>query len=362
MSSISVQPRGIPPRPLTSSQRSLPQVSVPQENPVSSTSSPTLDQQQRKLKTQQQRDLTSVQTQQDIEQTIDNGSPPHMMERAQQLGQVLGNHPLTQGLSTTTGYVVEKGSQLYDTQKKVEKLAGDHLPEDVTQTLESLVESLGEKVEISENFKLDTAETLILSRLTGVSGDNIGSAKQALGLAQQVLQTTKTLQCMKNAYDSYGTDQFQTRLGELAESGYETLGGKANQELAGKISKFCQTCDLDSGKEMMEALAKFSTDDSLIPTLERNTLSYLTKGNTLAGVVGKSVPFLSYGSAAIDTGIMLKTGYDWYNGKTSNTEMLKSTLTATGSILGATVAPVVGPLVTSGVNYGIDTLSNWWYG
>ncbi len=308
--------------------------------------------------------LAGPETAQAVAQAIDATPAPTLQANALHYASVLQNSPLTQGLVTTTQTVVNTGAQLHD---GVEKMSERMDAAGVAEPLSDIVDSLTEKFEMGET-EIPTVEAAAFERLTGISTESIGSLKEMVETGKQALQVAKTAQCLNAAYQSYGTPEFSGKVQELASVSYATLGGESTVELHSKVSAFCEKCDLDSGKEMMSALAKFSTDDSFVATTQRSMLSWAS-GSGVSGAVGQAMPLLSFGAAAIDTGMAAKTGYDWWQGKASGTELCKSSITALGSVAGATVAPVVGPLAASALNYGIDaassaytSVSNWWYG
>ncbi|MBF2055152.1 MAG: hypothetical protein IGS03_17010 [Candidatus Sericytochromatia bacterium] len=324
---------------------------------------------QSSAQTQQQAQLSSQATLQQVQSQIDSTPASSLSQSARQCMQALGDHPLTQGLVSTGGTAIQTGAKLHDLNQAFED-AEITLPngESVkpSEKLEEIMESLTEKFGMGET-EIPTAEAQIFEYLTGVSTDTMGSIKDMMETGQQVMQVAKTAQCLRDAYNSYGTPEFGSKVEALTKNSYMTLGGKSTVELTEKVSAFCEKCDLDSGKEVMGALAKFSTDDSFVASTERSLLSWATSGSSASGYIGKAVPFLSYGAAAIDTGLAAKTGYDWWQGKASGTDLAKSSITALGSVAGATIAPVVGPLAAAAINVGIDAvgsaytaISNWW--
>lgn len=380
MSSMGIQRSPQPPIPAQNVQRQNTQrlQSAPAPSRTTSTS-PTqvsnpahrLQQQQVQARSQQStqlHQLTSPETAQAVSQAIDQTAPTTLMQNARQCAQVLGDSRLTQGLVTTGKTAITTGAKLHDFSESVNDKLDDL---GVAEPLGEVVESLTEKFKMGET-EIPTAEAALFEQLTGISTDTMGSLKEMVETGQQALQVAKTAQCLNEAYQSYGTPEFGGKVEALAKASYVTLGGDSTIELTKKVSAFCEKCDVDSGKEVMSALAKFSTDDSLVATGQRSALSWMstaTVGSGVTGYVGKAMPFLSYGALAIDTGMAAKTGYDWWQGKASSTELCKSTVTALGSAAGATVAPVIGPLAASAINYGIDgassaysAVSNWWYG
>lgn len=326
---------------------------------------------QSNAQTQQQAQFSSPATLQQVQSQIDNSPPASLAQNARQCMQALGDHPLTQGLIANADYTVETMATIHDFNEVLEDIEitlpnGESVKP--SEKLEEVMEALTEKFAMGET-EIPTAEAQIFEYLTGVSTDTMGSIKDMMETGQQVLQIAKTAQCLRNAYETYGTSEFTDAVEDLVKNSYMTLGGKSTVELTEKVSEFCQKCDLDSGKEVMSALAKFSTDDSFMASTERSLLSWASANPGISNYVGKAVPFLSYGAAAIDTGMAAKTGYDWWQGQASGTALAKSSITALGSVAGATVAPVVGPLAATTINAGIDLagsiytkVSDWWYG
>lgn len=369
MGSMGIQ-RTPAPAPLSPSSAPA-RVAPPAPPPAPTGPSQRLQQQVRQssAQTQQQAQLSSPATLQQVQSQIDNSQPASLAQNARQCMQALGDHPLTQGLVSGGKTAIETGAKLHDLNAAFEEIEVT-LPNGETvkpsEKLEEIMESLSEKFEMGET-EIPTAEMQIFEYLTGASAESMGSLKEMMDTGQQVLQAAKTAQCLREAYNSYGTPEFGGKVEALAKASYMTLGGKSTVELTEKVSAFCQKCDLDSGKEVMSALAKFSTDDSFVASTERSLLSWASAGSSASGYIGKAVPFLSYGAAAIDTGLAAKTGYDWWQGKASGTDLAKSSITALGSVAGATVAPVVGPLAATAINYSIDAvgsaytaISNWW--
>ncbi len=357
---------------------SLPKTAAPQRSgstrPATSTSStpsttPTGPSQRAQRQVQASRaqttqQLASPETAQAVSQAIEATPSGTLQENALHYASVIKDSPLTQGVVSATQSAVSTGAKLHDgveTFGKALDTAG------IAEPLGNVVESITEKFKAGET-EITTAEARAFETLTGVSPDSLGSLKAMVDTGKKALQVAKTAQCLNGAYQSYGTPEFSGKAQELAKVSYATLGGDSTVELHGKVSAFCEKCDLDSGKEVMSALAKFSTDDSLVATTQRSALSWAS-GSGVSGVMGTAAPLLSFGAAAVDTGMAAKTGYDWWQGKATGTELCKSSVTALGSVAGATVAPVIGPLMASAINYGIDnagsaytSVSNWWKG
>lgn len=315
--------------------------------------------------------LSSESTLQKLHTQIESRSAHSLNHAARQCLLALGEHPLTQGLLTHLEKGIETGTRLYHVNEGLEALEitlpnGEKVKP--SEKLEEVMEALTQKFEWGET-NIPTAEAEIFETLTGVSTESMGSLKEIIASGQQLLYLAKTAQCLRTAYTNYGTANFGEAVETLAKVSYQALGGKSSIELAEKVSAFCQKCDLDSGKELMTALAKFSTDENIIASAERSLLSWATVGVTAGGYLGQAVPFLSYGAAALDASLAAKNSYHWWQGQASGTELLKSSVTALGSISGATVAPVVGPLAATAINFSIDTvsssytaISNWWSG
>ncbi len=308
--------------------------------------------------TQQQSQLSSPQQLRQVHGQIDQTPTQTLINNSKKCLQSVSDSQFAKKLVSGTKLGVETGAKLHD-------LSGD-IPK--TEELGEVLDSLTEKFELGEN-KISTVEAQLFEKLTGISTESMSSLKDVLATGQQVLQLAKTAQCLNEACQSYGTPEFSGKIESLAKNSYISLGGQSSLDLSEKVSSFCQSHDVDSGKEMLSALAKFSTDDSLMATTQRSLLSYMSSGSQVGGLVGKSVPFLSFGSALVDTGMAAKTGYDWWNGKATGTELCKSGVTVVGSVLGSTVAPVIGPLLATGVNLGISnagsmytSVSNWWSG
>jgi hypothetical protein len=205
--------------------------------------------------------------------------------------------------------------------------------------------------------KLPSAEGALLEYATGLSPDSVKGAKDLLDGGLKVAQACKTASSLHQAYLSYGTDQFSGNLATASKSAFVTFGGKPTVELADKVGSFCSKLDLESAGEMAKAAKEFGSDDSLISGLGRTALTSVgtyALGETATHVVSSSIPFLSFGVAAMDSATALKKGYDWANGNGSGIDALKSTVTAIGSGTGATVAPIIGPLAATAINLGID--------
>jgi hypothetical protein len=308
--------------------------------------------------------LASPETAQAVSQAIEATPSSTLQENALHYASVIKDSPLTQGLVSTTQSAISTGAKLHD---GVEAFGETLDAAGVAEPLGNVVDALTEKFNAGET-EIPTLEAAAFERLTGISTESIGSLKEMVETGKQALQVAKTAQCLNDAYQSYGTAEFSGKVQELARVSYATLGGESTVELHSKVSAFCEKCDIDSGKEVMSALAKFSTDDSFIATTQRSALSWAS-GSGASSLMGQAVPVLSFGAAAIDTGMAAKTGYDWWQGKASGTELCKSSVTALGSVAGATVAPVIGPLAAAAINYGIDaagsaytSVSNWWNG
>lgn len=355
----------------------LPATAAPQRSGASSTPStsstsnttPTapsqrLQRQVQTSRTQTAQQLASPETAQAVSQAIETTPSATLQKNALHYASVIKDSPLTQGIVSTTQSAISGGARLHD---GVENLGEMMDTAGVAEPLNDIVDALTEKFEMGET-EIPTLEAAAFERLTGISTDTIGSLKEMVDTGKQALQVAKTAQCLNDAYQSYGTPEFSGKVQDLAKVSYATLGGESTVELHSKVSAFCEKCDLDSGKEVMSALAKFSTDDSFVATTQRTALSWAS-GSAVSGAMGQAVPLLSFGAAAIDTGMAAKTGYDWWQGKASGTELCKSSVTALGSVAGATVAPVIGPLAAATINYGISatssaytSVSNWWNG
>lgn len=315
-----------------------------------------------RLQTAQQ--LASPETAQAVSRAIETTPSGTLQENALHYASVIKDSPLTRGVVSATQSAVSTGAKLHDGVETVGK-ALDTVG--IAEPLGNVVDSITEKFKAGET-EISTAEARAFETLTGISPDSLGSLKEMIDTGKQALQVAKTAQCLKDAYQSYGTSEFSGKAQELAKVSYATLGGDSTVELHSKVSTFCQKCDLDSGKEVMSAMAKFGTDNSFVATTQRSALSWAA-GSSASSLASKSVPILSYGAAAVDTCMAAKTGYDWWQGKATGTELCKSSVTALGSVAGATVAPVIGPMVASAINYGIDgasaaytSVSNWWNG
>lgn len=360
MSSMGVQ-RSLTPQPLNQPTSPRPLQGSPPVSPTQASAPSGRMQQQvqaRQQQSQQHNALSGQSALQHVQQSIQATPTQTLIQNSAACLRAISSSQLAQHLLSGGHSAVEMGAQVHDLTAKIP----------MTEELGEVMEALTEKFELGET-EIPTAEAKLFEHLTGISTDSMSSLKQVLETGQQVLQVAKTAQCLNQAYQAYGTPDFSSKIAPLARESYVTLGGQTSLDLSEKVSDFCQKRDLDSGKEVVSALAKFSTDDSLIATAQRSTLSYLSAGSSVGGVLGKSIPFLNYGVAVIDTGLAAKSGYDWWNGKSSGTELCKSGVTAMGSVLGSTVAPVIGPLLATGVNYGISSggsmysqLSNWWSG
>lgn len=200
-------------------------------------------------------------------------------------------------------------------------------------------------------------EAQVLEYATGISPESVKGAKDMLETGQSIMQACKTVNSLQQAYLSYGTADFSGHLGTASKEAFVTCGGKPTLELASKVGSFCSSMSLDSASELAKAATEFSKDDSVITGLSKTALTTVgtsVLGSTASNVISSSVPLLSFGVAAYDTATAVQKQVDWYNGKCSGTEALKSTITAIGSGTGATIAPVIGPLAATAVNLGID--------
>ncbi|HEY9843946.1 MAG TPA: hypothetical protein V6D23_25975 [Candidatus Obscuribacterales bacterium] len=218
------------------------------------------------------------------------------------------------------------------------------------------VEHLGELAEAVAESPLEGA---LFEAATGISGETVGSVSSAVEGVTTVLQACKTVSSLQQAYSSIGTAEFGEHAVEAATHTLVSLGAEPTMEVCSSVRAFCQDRSVDNAKEVLTAMAELSTDDSLASGITRSAIcaaSTATLGSTATDVLAQAAPGLSFGVAAIDTGLALKSGYDYYYGQNnvSGRDVVRSTITAIGSGTGATVAPVVGPLAATVLNTTID--------
>ena len=218
----------------------------------------------------------------------------------------------------------------------------------------------------------------LVANASGFSAESVQMAGSALEWGATGLKAAQAGSSILAAYQK--GEVLSAETGTAIKQTYELMGGESTVEAACKIGEFCQNPTLDTGKEMLGALHELHEDDSLAASLThtavRSAANYAV-GSTATGYVAAVLPGLSYATAAIDSTVAAKKGYDWYQGNNvSGYEATQSLITAAGSVAGATVAPVVGPLIASGLNLTLDataatygavssaysSVSNWWQG
>lgn len=348
MSQIKVnQHDGFKPPPLSRSQ-SLPSLKTPTLTPKQPQTSPRLQQQvlQSQSQSQSLSDLTSSQTLQQLSDKIDDLSPKNITEQFQQVKETLVQTKVGQTLKK----VVDSGvPQLAITTGVV---LSDHLDKEIPV----LKVKGGELLGSLESGKL---ENRMLSYVSGLETETISTLQ---GYTDQFAKCSKTI---NSVCEWYSSDDNDPKLNEkrlaLAKDSLVLMGGEKTLNMCEKIKQCCEDPSFDHVKEMVQSCGDFANDDSLVGTGTRKLLvegGKLALGQTTVNVVKSSVPFLSYGTALMDTGVALSKVDDWLDGKVSGTEALKSVITAIGSGTGSTVAPIVGPLLASGVNMLIDNSSS----
>ncbi|PKL77442.1 MAG: hypothetical protein CVV27_05425 [Candidatus Melainabacteria bacterium HGW-Melainabacteria-1] len=259
-----------------------------------------------------------------------------------------------QQVASTVLRATQLGQQMVTTGAKLHDMV-DSASEFEARGVKPL-EKLGE---LTEAISEAPVEGALFEAVSGMSAETVGSASGALEGATTVLQACKTVHSLHQAYNSIGTADFGDRAVEAASQTFVTLGGEPTKELCSSISSFCQERSVDNAKEVLTAMAELSTDDSLVSGLTRSAIcsaSTATLGSGATDLLAQAAPGLSFGVAALDSGLALKSGYDYYYGQNNVTgrDVVRSTITAIGSGTGATVAPVVGPLAATVLNTSID--------
>ena len=297
--------------------------------------------------------LVSPELQDQIKDKIDHSSPqqvqanlesPGLQERLgkMELGKKLDGvlkHPVTQVVTKT-------GSGLSDLSEKQVSILGHEISGG--DVLSSLEES--------------SVERQLLSYTSGFSEDSIASFQGSL---DTFMKTAKTASDFQKWWNTPTDDpEINSIRMALANDSFVLMGGEKTANLASAISKCCTEGSMDSLKELSKATREFSSDESMVSSLSRSVLTsglQATLGVTTSSVLQQSVPILSYGVAAYDSGVALSNVYSWSSGDTtvSGLETTKSVITALGSVGGSSIAPVIGPLLATGLNLGIDWASSW---
>lgn len=347
-------------QPVTGTPQRVPTTTTPPQTGPSSHVQHQVQQSQ--SQTQSLGQVTSQTMQQSGQQQISQSSPQTVTQQHQQSSSVLGQtrlgQKLNQVIETTSqtqvgqqvGKVVNigsKGHELLETQVMGTSI-GDHIDNGL-ETVTGKFEGLGKE--------MPTVETRVFEHVTGISSDTVETGKKGLDYVKKGMQTANTLKSIHTAYQSGSVTGPETQTALL--NSYKLLGGDKTIDCGEKILSCCQNPSIDTLKDMTESLSKLATDDSYASQLTHTALSTGTSmvlGSGTTSVLSSSVPILGFGTTVIDTGLALKKGYDWYHGQNnvSGLDVTKSVITAIGSGAGSTVAPVVGPLLATGVNLGID--------
>lgn len=364
MSSIQRSTPFTPQAPTVSS--GPPQVQTPSTTaPTAPVSGPSTQVQQQAQQSQSQSQAlgqtTSSSTVQSGQQQIAQSSPQGVSQSHQQASGVFSQTGLGQQIGTLIGHAstahqtIEEGA-----------IRGVKVGEQVDNMLEA-VTGKGSIPLVTDEGR--NVEGRLLSHVTGLSEEQAGTAKGVVDGVKKGLQAADTLKSIHTAYQSGSVTGTETQTAVV--STYKLLGGDKTIDAAQKITACCSAPSLDSAKEMAESLVKLHGDDSYASQLTHTVVSggtSLVLGSTATGYLASAVPILSFGTAAIDTSVAVKKVYDSISGQNnvSGLDATKSVITALGSGAGATVAPVVGPLVATGLNLGIDagawtyrTVSSW---
>lgn len=305
--------------------------------------------QQSQLQSQALGQVSSPSVVQSAQQQISQRSPQGVSQSHQQASGVFGQTGLGQQVGTLIGHASTAHQTIEDAE-----IRGVKVGEQVDNVLEA-VTGKGSVPLVTDEGR--NVEGRLLSHVTGLSEEHAETAKGVVDGVKKGLQAADTIKSIHTAYQSGSLTGTESQTAVV--NTYKMFGGDKTIDAAQKISACCSAPSLDSAKEMAESLVKLHGDDSYASQLTHTVVSGGTSmflGSTATGYLASAVPVLSFGTAAIDTGVAMKKVYDSYHGQNnvSGLDATKSVITALGSGAGATVAPVIGPLVATGLNVGID--------
>jgi hypothetical protein len=202
-------------------------------------------------------------------------------------------------------------------------------------------------------------ETQMLNATMGhvIAPDTLKSVKD--GLENVNTYALKPARAMAATYEAYQNPSLSTT-GTAALRTFEAVGGESTVKVCSSLYEMgCHAYTdgskhlVEDGKKLLEATHKFGKDvaeDSPIPSL------LVGSGKE---VLKRSVPFLSAGTAVVDTGVAGKDIYDAFSGAPNGSfgKAALSTLQAGGSWVTTAGVPIIGSVLslTSGA------LKSWLY-
>lgn len=316
-----------------------------------------------------QAQLTSPQMLQAAQTQVQQQSPASLQAQHTATTSVLNQTNLGQQLkqmSQVGGRAIHIGAQIHD--QVLEGQIGEVKP---FEQIEEAMDAMSQPFEFGER-EISTAESYLLETATGVTPETVATVKSVMDTGKKILQISRAVQSIADISNYQDTFDLGSKVMNASKDTFCALGGDSTIELGSKILDCCRKQDFDSTKEMMQALGKFVQDDSYVASAERSLIASAATsvlGSSTTQVLGKGLPFLSYGAAVVDVGLLAKTSYDWYQGNASTLDLIKSSITAVGSSAGATVAPFLGPLAATALNYSVDGIASlgnkvwsWWSG
>jgi hypothetical protein len=202
-------------------------------------------------------------------------------------------------------------------------------------------------------------ETQLLDATMGkyIAPDTLKSLKDKLETANTY--GLKPARAIAATYEAYQNPSLGTT-GTAALRTLEAVGGESTVKVCSSLYEMgCHAYTdgskhlVEDGKKLLEATHKFGkdvADDSPIPSL------LVGSGKE---VLKRSVPFLSAGTAVIDTGVAGKDIYDAFSGAPNGSfgKAALSTLQAGGSWITTAGVPIIG----SALSLTAGALKGWFY-
>lgn len=319
--------------------------------------------------------LQKVQSGRSLRESMSGPSSPRMSQRLSQGVSQTPSSQLEENHESLSGVLSQ--TKIGQTIKQISESEALHMGIDISSKVSDIMDtdvtirgeefSLGELMDSLGEDEWNV-ETAVLAEQLGLSEDTITGGAQALDLFLKVSKASQSARDWFNT-ESDNPEINQKRLA-LAKDTFSALGGDKTLKLGEKLQDFYANPTQDTFKNVLKAAGDLQKDDGAISTLERSALRYgsqLVLGTTTTGLLARVTPGLSYASAAIDTGAAMNSFYNWYydQGDVSGMSVIQNSITAIGSGTGATIAPVVGPLIATGLNLAIDGVSSlysWWNG
>ncbi len=314
--------------------------------------------------------MTQVQKSQGQSDSQAQLTSPQTLDSAQQQLQQLTSASLQGTLDATATVLGETGlgqklkqvGQMGAQAAKVSSQVHDVLETEVMgvkplEQVEELMDAISSEPMSLGSLEIPTGESRMFEKLTGISAETVGTAKEYMEMGKQVLSYGKAANSVLEIGQYQDMSDLGCKVGTAVKDTYCALGGESTLELGSKIMECCQKQDFDSAKEMVGALGKFAEDDSYVASTQRSLIA-----SAATSVLGGSATSLTSSGIGMLTGsltplALAKDVYDlgstissYSEGKATGMQLTQSIVTAVGSGLGATVLPFVGPLAAAGVN------------